>query len=164
MPLFTWSSLAGGFFSGRFRPDNLDTFTAYLDKLCVQSYCYDENFARYARAEELAQQRGVSVPQLALAYVLSQPWNVFTLVGCANGAEFAVNAAALDLHLTEQELAWLERGDRAAGNGSRRGHGVVLTVMSAGAILAPIGRRRRKPDACGEEVRAAPCPPYKERQ
>jgi aryl-alcohol dehydrogenase-like predicted oxidoreductase len=112
MPLFTWSSLAGGFFSGRFRPDNLATFTEYLDKLCVQSYCYDENFARYARAEELAQQRGVSVPQLALAYVLSQPWNVFTLVGCANGAEFAVNTAALDLHLTEQELAWLEHGNQ----------------------------------------------------
>jgi aryl-alcohol dehydrogenase-like predicted oxidoreductase len=111
MPLFTWSSLAGGFFSGRFRPDNLDTFTAYLDKLCVQSYCYDENFARYARAEELAAQRGVSVPQLALAYVLSQPWNVYTLVGCANGAEFAVNAAALDLKLSEEELRWLERGD-----------------------------------------------------
>jgi aryl-alcohol dehydrogenase-like predicted oxidoreductase len=111
MPLFTWSSLAGGFFSGRFRPDNLDTFTAYLDKLCVQSYCYDENFARYARAEQLAQQRGVSVPQLALAYVLSQPWNVHTLVGCANGAEFAVNAAALELKLSGAELQWLERGD-----------------------------------------------------
>lgn len=111
MPLFTWSSLAGGFFSGRFRPDNLATFTEYLDKLCVQSYCYEENFARYARAEELARQRGVSVPQLALAYVLSQPWNIFTLVGCANGAEFAVNAAALDLHLTEQEISWLERGE-----------------------------------------------------
>jgi aryl-alcohol dehydrogenase-like predicted oxidoreductase len=113
MPLFTWSSLAGGFFSGRFRPDNLDTFTAYLDKLCVQSYCYDENFARYTRAEQLAHKRGVSVPQLALAYVLSQPWNVFTLVGCANGAEFAVNAAALDLRLTADELAWLERGEPA---------------------------------------------------
>ena len=112
MPLFTWSSLAGGFFSGRFRPDNLNTFTEYLDKLCVQSYCYEENFARYARAEELAQRRGVSVPQLALAYVLSQPWNVFTLVGCANGAEFAVNAAALDLRLTEQERAWLEDGEQ----------------------------------------------------
>lgn len=111
MPLFTWSSLAGGFFSGRFRPDNLDTFTAYLDKLCVHSYCYDENFARYGRAEELAHKHGVSVPQLALAYVLSQPWNVFTLVGCANGAEFAANAVALELQLTGQELAWLERGD-----------------------------------------------------
>ena len=110
MPLFTWSSLAGGFFSGRFRPDNLDTFTEYLDKLCVQSYCYEENFARYARAEALAEKRGVSVPQLALAYVLNQPWNVFTLVGCANGTEFAVNAAALDVHLSEQELAWLEQG------------------------------------------------------
>lgn len=110
MPLFTWSSLAGGFFSGRFRPDNLDTFTEYLDKLCVQSYCYEENFARYARAEAMAEKRGVSVPQLALAYVLNQPWNVFTLVGCANGTEFAVNAAALDVHLSEQELAWLEQG------------------------------------------------------
>ena len=111
LPLFTWSSLAGGFFSGRFRPDNLETFTAYLDKLCVHSYCYAENFARYARATELAQQRGVSVPQLALAYVLSQPWNVFTLVGCANGAEFAVNAAALELQLSAAELAWLEGGE-----------------------------------------------------
>ena len=83
----------------------------YLDKLCVHSYCYAENFARYARATELAQQRGVSVPQLALAYVLSQPWNVFTLVGCANGAEFAVNAAALELQLSAAELAWLEGGE-----------------------------------------------------
>jgi aryl-alcohol dehydrogenase-like predicted oxidoreductase len=110
LPLFTWSSLAGGFFSGRFRPDNLDTFTVYLDKLCVQCYCYDDNFARYARAEEMAAAKGVSVPQLALAYVLSQPWNVYTLVGCANGAEFAVNAAALDLKLSAAEMAWLETG------------------------------------------------------
>jgi aryl-alcohol dehydrogenase-like predicted oxidoreductase len=110
LPLFTWSSLAGGFFSGRFGPDNLDTFTAYLDKLCVTSYCYDENFARYDRAVEMAAAKGVSVPQLALAYVLSQPWNVFTLVGCANGEEFAVNAAALALQLSPAELAWLEQG------------------------------------------------------
>src|SRR5207249_9101 len=36
MALFTWSSLAGGFFSGRFRRDNLQSFEKYLDKLCVQ--------------------------------------------------------------------------------------------------------------------------------
>ncbi len=108
MPLFTWSSLAGGFFSGRFQPDNLETFTSYLDKLCIESYCYAENFARYARAEELAAHYGVSVPQIALAYVLRQPWNLFALVGCANRAEFAANAAALDLRLSDDELRTLE--------------------------------------------------------
>lgn len=110
MPLFTWSSLAGGFFSQRFQPDNLDTFTSYFDKLCVRCYCYPGNFARLERSRQLAQQRGVSVPQVALAYVLSQPFNLFALVGCANGGEFAANAAALDLRLTPAELDWLAEG------------------------------------------------------
>ncbi len=112
MPLLTWSSLAGGFFSGRFRPDNLDTFTEYLDRLCVKSYCYPDNFARLARVQELAAARGASVAQVAMAYVVAQPFNVFPLVGCANASEYAANAAALDLALTSDEVRWLERGER----------------------------------------------------
>jgi aryl-alcohol dehydrogenase-like predicted oxidoreductase len=111
MPLLTWSSLAGGFFSGRFRPDNLDTFTAYLDRLCVESYCYPENFARLERARKLAEQRGVSVAQIAMAYVMAQPFSVFPLVGCANGDEYAANAAALDVRLAPEDVLWLEKGD-----------------------------------------------------
>ncbi len=111
MPLLTWSSLAGGFFSGRFRPDNLDTFTEYLDRLCVKSYCYPDNFARLARVQELASARGASVAQVAMAYVVAQPFNVFPLVGCANGDEYAANSAALDLALTPDEVRWLETGE-----------------------------------------------------
>ncbi|MFO7634404.1 MAG: aldo/keto reductase [Caldilinea sp.] len=111
IPLLTWSSLAGGFFSGRFSPDNLDSFTAYLDRLCVQSYCYPENFARLERTRHLAEQRGVTLAQVAMAYVLAQPFAVFPLVGCANGAEYAANAAAFEVALTPAEVAWLERGD-----------------------------------------------------
>lgn len=111
MPLLTWSSLAGGFFSGRFRPDNLDAFTAYLDRLCVESYCYPENFARLERARQLAEQRGVSVAQIAMAYVMAQPFVVFPLVGCANGDEYAANAAALDVRLAPEDVLWLEKGD-----------------------------------------------------
>lgn len=110
IPLLTWSSLAGGFFSGRFRPDNLDTFTAYLDRLCVESYCYPENFARLERARQLAEQRGVTLAQIAMAYVLAQPFFVFPLVGCANGVEYAANAAAFDVKLSPAEIAWLEQG------------------------------------------------------
>lgn len=110
-PLFTWSSLAGGFFSGRFRRDNLEGFSGYLDKLCVTSYCYEGNFERLDRAEELAEQKGLSLPQLATSYVMSQPLNIFALVGCRTPAEFEQNVAAMTLTLSEAELRWLEQGD-----------------------------------------------------
>ena len=106
--LFTWSSLAGGFFSGRFSRDNLDTFEAYLDRLCVNSYCYEDNFRRLDRAAELAEAKGLTLPQVALAYVLSHSLNVFALVGCRAGSEFKENTVALDVVLTPEEIAWLE--------------------------------------------------------
>jgi aryl-alcohol dehydrogenase-like predicted oxidoreductase len=108
MPLFTWSSLAGGFFSGRFRRDNLDTFESYADRLCVETYCVEDNFRRLDRARELAAQKGLSVAQVALAYVLSQPLNIFALVGCQTRDEFRANTAAADVRLTPEELAWLD--------------------------------------------------------
>ena len=87
MPLLTWSSLAGGFFSGRFRPDNLDTFTEYLDRLCVKSYCYPVNFARLERVQSLAQARAASVAPVAMPYLVAPPSNVLPLAGCATGAQ-----------------------------------------------------------------------------
>jgi aryl-alcohol dehydrogenase-like predicted oxidoreductase len=111
MPLLTWSSLAGGFFSGRFRRDNLGDFQEYLDRLCVDSYCYEDNFLRLERAEALAAQKGLSLPQIALAYVLSQPLNIFALVGCNHSEEFRANLKAMAIELTPDELEWLETND-----------------------------------------------------
>jgi aryl-alcohol dehydrogenase-like predicted oxidoreductase len=108
LALFTWSSLAGGFFSGRFTRHNLDSFESYLDKLCVTSYCFENNFKRLDRARLLAAEKSLSLPQVALAYVLSQPLNIFALVGCQNGAEFKANLAAIELELSPGEIAWLE--------------------------------------------------------
>ncbi len=108
MPVFAWSSLAGGFFSGRFTRDNLATMTHPLDKVCVHAYCYEQNFKRLDRAQALARQRGLTTAQVALAYVLSQPLNVFALVGCNTVAEFAENLAASEIKLTSEELAQLE--------------------------------------------------------
>lgn len=108
MPIFPWSSLAGGFFSGRFRRDNLDTFTNYFDKLCVESYGSEENFQRLDRVEQLGDRIGLSVPQVAMAYIMSQPLDVFALVGCRTGDEYAANAAALGHRLSAAELAWLD--------------------------------------------------------
>jgi aryl-alcohol dehydrogenase-like predicted oxidoreductase len=111
LALFTWSSLAGGFFSGRFSPDNLHEFKDSLDKVCVEAYCYDENFKRLERARQLASTKGVTVPQVALAYVLNQPFNLFAITGCKTGAEFEENLQASSIDLSNDELAWLESGD-----------------------------------------------------
>lgn len=110
MALFTWSSLAGGFFSGRFRRDNLDTFSDYLDQVCVSAYAYEDNFGRLERAMALAEEKGLTLPQVALAYVLSQPLNIFAIVGCRSEAEFAANLAAGEVRLSDREIAWLESG------------------------------------------------------
>lgn len=108
MPLFPWSSLAGGFFSGRFRRDNLDSFEKPLDKLCVTSYCNEANFQRLDRVQELGAKKSLSIPQVAMAYVMSQPLNIFALVGCQTPQEFAANLAASGLKLSADELAWLQ--------------------------------------------------------
>jgi aryl-alcohol dehydrogenase-like predicted oxidoreductase len=108
MPIFPWSSLAGGFFSGRFRRDNLDTFTDYFDTLCASSYGSEENFERLDRVEAIAKRHDALIPQVALAYVVSQPQPIFPLVGCRTGDEFAANVAALDLKLSQAELDWLD--------------------------------------------------------
>lgn len=109
MPLFTWSSLAGGFFSGRFRPDNLDSFDNYFDKLCVEVYCYGDNWGRLARAEEMGVQKGVSVAQIAIAYVLNKwPLDTYALIAAWKPEEAADSVKAVDIELTAAELAWLE--------------------------------------------------------
>ncbi len=108
LPLFTWSSLAGGFFSGRFSRHNLDTFTTYMDKLCVEVYCSEDNFQRLDRVNTLAAEKSLTIPQIAIAYVMSQPLNIFALVGCDNGDEFQANAEAAGIRLTQEEMDWLD--------------------------------------------------------
>ena len=110
MALFTWSSLAGGFFSGRFERDNLDEFSDYLDKVCIAAYACEDNFGRLERAMALGEEKGLTLAQVAMAYVFSQPLNIFAIVGCRTGAEFVANVTAAEVTLSEREVAWLESG------------------------------------------------------
>jgi aryl-alcohol dehydrogenase-like predicted oxidoreductase len=108
MPQLTWSSLAGGFFSGRFSRESLAGLTEGLDGVAARAYGDEDNFQRLDRAQALGREKGLSAAQIALAYILNQPLNLFALVGCQTAAEYAENAAAVELVLTPQEVAWLE--------------------------------------------------------
>jgi aryl-alcohol dehydrogenase-like predicted oxidoreductase len=109
MPLFFWSSLAGGFFSGRFtRQAAVEQREQNHDDLVLRCYCDEDNFKRLDRSQELARKKGVSAAQVGLAYVLCQPLNVFAIAGSANKDELRQNAAAVDIQLTPHEIAWLD--------------------------------------------------------
>jgi aryl-alcohol dehydrogenase-like predicted oxidoreductase len=107
IPVLAYSSLARGLFSGRITPENYQQDKAMLDRASQTAYCHDVNLKRLARTMVLAHEKGATVPQIALAYVLQSPMSVFPLVGAANGAEYAQNVEALDLTLTGAERAWL---------------------------------------------------------
>jgi len=109
IPVMAYSSLGRGMLSGRVSRDN---YTGLLDGAALIAYAHEVNFAKLDRASELAEEKGVSVPQIALAYILNQPFNVFPIVGAASGKELGEAVAAADIVLTAQELAWLDTGAR----------------------------------------------------
>jgi aryl-alcohol dehydrogenase-like predicted oxidoreductase len=109
MPLLAWSPLASGFFSGRFRRDNLHTFgEREWDRVVVRAYASEANFQRLDRASILAAEKGLSAAQVALAYVMNQPMNIFAVVGSSTGEKFRANVEACAVRLTPQEMAWLD--------------------------------------------------------
>ncbi len=108
MPVFSWSSLAQGFFSGLLTRENIAGMAKETTHGCVQVYGYEENFTRLERATELAGERGKTVAQIALAYLFNQPLNVFTVSGCRSVEEGRLNREAMDIRLTPDELDWLD--------------------------------------------------------
>lgn len=77
-------------------------------KISARCYGYGKNFQRLERAKEIAKQKNYTLPQIALAFVLNQPLNIFALIGPRTVAEFAENMEALEIKLTAEELDWLD--------------------------------------------------------
>lgn len=109
IPVIAYSSLARGVFSGRIRSDQLAMASDLLDPISVRGYCSKANFERLARVEKLSSEKGCSVAQLTLAYTMRQPgMNVFAVCSSTSAARMLSNTRALDVHLSEEEIAWLD--------------------------------------------------------
>ncbi|MFY0761468.1 aldo/keto reductase [Metabacillus dongyingensis] len=108
MPLLSWSSQAGGFFSGRFAPDRKD------HEEMVRVYYTEDNWKRYERAKKLAEEKGVTAIQIALAYVLNQPYPTAAIIGPENSEELMSSVAGSAIKLTAGEMNWLNLMEREA--------------------------------------------------
>ena len=113
--LFPWSSQARGFFTPwagdviARRGQEQRAVTSMQPTVAELEHTWfsPENFARRERAGQLAEERGTSMINVALAYVLNQPFPTFPLVGPRVLEEIDSCADALAIQLSADEVAWL---------------------------------------------------------
>jgi aryl-alcohol dehydrogenase-like predicted oxidoreductase len=109
IPNFAWSAGANGFFSGHFGPPPV------CQEFIRRVYDSECNWERFRCAARLAEQRGLTATQVALAYVLNQPFQSAAIAGPANPDELTACLAATEVSLSPADLTWLEgAGDPAS--------------------------------------------------
>ena len=108
MPIFAYSSLGRGFFSGKVSSADPDAAGNVIDEYAVKGYCYPDNFERLRRAEVLAKEKKCTVAQLALAWTLSQPLRTVLLASSVSAARMWDNLKAFEVELTQEEAEWLD--------------------------------------------------------
>ena len=77
------------------------------DEELVRCWYASDNFVRLERAKELALEKHCNPIQIALSYVLHQPFPTIPLIGPRNIAETASSFKALEIELTQLEVQWL---------------------------------------------------------
>ncbi len=102
VPLFAWSSQARGFFTERAHRD-----LARNDEEMNRCWAADDNWQRRDRVLELAERLDVLPINVALAYVLCQPFATFPLIGPRTLAELRTSLPALGLSLSPEQVRWL---------------------------------------------------------
>jgi aryl-alcohol dehydrogenase-like predicted oxidoreductase len=117
--LVPYSPLGRGFLTGEIKtPDDLAPEDFRRHQPRFQGENFDRNLELVERVRELAAEKDVSAGQLALAWVHAQGADVVPIPGTKRRSYLEENVAALDLQLTEADLAAIEEvapRDFAAG-------------------------------------------------
>ncbi len=114
-----YSPLGRGFLSGRFRsPDDFadDDFRKHHPRF--QGENFKKNLELVARVKEIAEEKGVTASQLALAWVMAQGDDVVPIPGTTRVQNLEENVAATEIELSDDDL---KRIDEAAPRGVAAG-------------------------------------------
>jgi aryl-alcohol dehydrogenase-like predicted oxidoreductase len=108
--LLVWSPLAGGFLSGKFTRDM--TGEGRRKTFDFPPVDKDQGYDVVDALAKVAQSRGASVAQIALAWVLAQRAVTSVIIGARNLKQLDDNLGAVDLALTAEELQTLDEVSR----------------------------------------------------
>jgi aryl-alcohol dehydrogenase-like predicted oxidoreductase len=111
--LLPWSPLGGGWLSGKYQRDERPAGATRLGEDPARGMeAYDRRGAGRTwdvidAVRKIAGQRGVSMPEIALAWVNDRPAVTSTILGARTTAQLETNLRAADLHLSPAETAGL---------------------------------------------------------
>jgi aryl-alcohol dehydrogenase-like predicted oxidoreductase len=105
--LMVWSPLAGGLLSGKFHGDNAAERSGRRADFDFPPVDKDRAAAVIAAMRPIAARHGVSVAQIALAWLLHQPVVTSIIVGAKREEQLVDNIAATKVNLTVDDLAAL---------------------------------------------------------
>lgn len=110
--LMVWSPLAGGLLSGKFGRDQAGDAGSRRANFDFPPVDRDRAYDCIDAMRPIAQAHGVSVAQIALAWLLHQPQVTSVIIGAKRPEQLADNLAATQVALTAGELAQLDTASR----------------------------------------------------
>jgi aryl-alcohol dehydrogenase-like predicted oxidoreductase len=102
-----WSPLSGGFLSGKYRRDNPNPEGARRTNFQFPPIDELRSFDAVEALAKVAEQKNVTVAQVALAWLLAQPGVTSIIIGANKLSQLEDNLKAADLELTPKELETL---------------------------------------------------------
>jgi aryl-alcohol dehydrogenase-like predicted oxidoreductase len=104
-----YSPLGRGFLSGRFsKPEDLDEGDFRRKGPRFTGENLDANLKLAAKVKEIAEDKGVTPAQLAIAWVLAQGEDLVPIPGTKRRSYLEQNAGAVDVELSEEDLARID--------------------------------------------------------
>ncbi len=106
--LMVWSPLAGGLLTGKFKPDGSGPDGARRVSFDFPVVDKDRAFRCIDAMRPIAERHGVSIAQIALAWLLAQAFVTTVIIGAKTQDQLHDNIAATKVQLTPEDLAALE--------------------------------------------------------
>lgn len=108
--LISYSPMGRGFLCGAGRRDGTAaTERTRTDDYMQKIYGRPADHAVAAEIERVAANRGAGAAQVALAWVLSRPWNIAPIIGATSPDQLDAAVDALGLQLTPEEIRAISR-------------------------------------------------------
>ncbi len=106
-----WRPLAGGFLTGKYRRgEDVPTGVRLANPSAAGAdILNDANFDKLDKLEAFAKERGHSVGELAIAWLLSHPWLGSVIAGAMNTEQLAANVAAGSWKLSTEDTVELDK-------------------------------------------------------
>lgn len=104
-----WGPLSSGFLTGKYRRGQAaPAGTRLANPMPYHAGIISEaNFDKLEKFEAFASERGHSVGELALAWLLSHPWLSSVIAGATSKEQLSANIAAADWKLTQEDIEQL---------------------------------------------------------